>query len=90
MTTNERGAETVLLGREVGGDEREDVQRDAVDGDEGVLPLANGRQCGRSIPVESRNRVRGETVEVVRMLFFIQSDFPRRTAENMPRVSTPR
>ena len=63
MTTNERDAEAVLLGREVGRDEREDVQRYAVDGDEGVLPLANGRQCGRSILVELRDLVWGEAAK---------------------------
>ena len=63
MTTNERGAEAVLLGREVGRDERKDVQRYAVDGNEGVLPLANGCQCGRSVLVELRDLVWGEAAK---------------------------
>ena len=46
MTTDGSGVETILLRREVNGDEREDVQRDAVDVNEGVLPLANGCKCG--------------------------------------------
>ena len=46
MAAHERGTETVLLGREVGGDEGKDIQRDAVDVNEGVLPLADGRQRG--------------------------------------------
>ena len=37
MTTHESAAETILLRREVGGDEGKDIQRDAVDGNEGVL-----------------------------------------------------
>ena len=44
MTTHESGVEKFLLGNEMGGDEREDVQRDAVDRDERVSPLADIRQ----------------------------------------------
>ena len=42
MATHRSGMETVLLGGEVGRDEGKDIRRDAVDGDERVLPLANG------------------------------------------------
>ena len=43
MTAYESGAETVVLGREMGGDEGEDIQREAVYGNEGVHPLADCR-----------------------------------------------
>ena len=43
MTAHRSGIETVLLGREVGGDQGEDVHRDAIDASEGILPLADGR-----------------------------------------------
>ena len=46
MTTDGSSVETIPLRREVNGDERKDVQRDAVDVNEGVLPLANGCKCG--------------------------------------------
>ena len=44
MTAYKTNAEAVFLGREVGGDEGKDIQGDTVDVDEGVPPLANGRQ----------------------------------------------
>ena len=62
MTTHRSGVETVLLGRQVDGDETEDLQRDAIDVNEGVFPLTNGCQRGRDVPVELRDRVRGESV----------------------------
>jgi len=45
MPAYKRGAEAVVLGREMGGDQGNDIQRNAVYGNEGVLPLADGRQC---------------------------------------------
>ena len=59
------GVETVRLGMEVGGDEGKDVQRDAVDVNEGIPPLANVRQCGRDIPVELGDIVKGKAVKEV-------------------------
>ena len=41
MTAHGNGPESVLLGRKTGRDEGKDVQREAVDGDEGVPPLAD-------------------------------------------------
>ena len=46
MTTDGSGVETVPLGREVGGYERKDVQRNTVDGNERVPPRADS--CQRS------------------------------------------
>ena len=46
MTADESGAESVLLGRQVGGDEGKNVQWDAVDGSKRVLPFAYGYQRG--------------------------------------------
>ena len=44
MTAHRSGVETVLLGREVGRDQGEDVHRDAIDASEGVFPFADGCQ----------------------------------------------
>ena len=52
----------------MGGDEGKDFQRDAVYGNERVLPLADGRQRRRCIPVKLRNLVEGETTEQVSAL----------------------
>ena len=41
MTAHETGAETILVGSEVGGNEGKDIQRDAVDWNERVLPFAD-------------------------------------------------
>jgi hypothetical protein len=65
MTAHESGLETVLLGREMGGDEREDIQRNAVDGSEGVPPFTDDYKCGRNVAFESRYRVQVEATEVV-------------------------
>jgi hypothetical protein len=46
MTAYKTGAETVPLGREVGGDKGKDVHRDAVYANERVPPLADSRQHG--------------------------------------------
>ena len=51
MAADEGGEESVLLGRQVGGDEGKNVERDAVDGGKRVLPFADGCQCGRSVAV---------------------------------------
>jgi len=45
MAAHEGGTETLLLGREIGGDQGEDIHRGAVYGNEGVDPLVDGRQC---------------------------------------------
>ena len=68
MTTNETEAETVVLGREMGGDEGKDIQRDAVDGNEGVPPLADGDQRGRDVLVELRKGIKGEAIDQVSAL----------------------
>jgi hypothetical protein len=49
------GAEKVLLGREMGGDEGKDIQWDTVYGNERVPPFANSRQRGRGLLVELGN-----------------------------------
>ena len=69
MATNEGGVEAVRLGREMVGDEREDIQRDAIDGDERVPPLADIRQRRRNISVELGNIVEGVAVGEISMLF---------------------
>ena len=76
MTTHESCAETVLLGDEMGGDERKDVQLNAIDGKEGVPPLANIRQRRRDILVELRNVVKGEAIVGVNASFFRISQAP--------------
>jgi len=69
MTANKTGAEAVLLGREIRGDDGKDIQRDAVYANEGVPPLADIRQRGRDILVELGNIIEGEAVEEVSVLF---------------------
>ena len=59
------GPEMIRLGMEVGGDKGKDVQRNAVDVNEGVLPLTDICQRSGNIPVELRNIVKGEAVEEV-------------------------
>ena len=41
MTAHETGAETILVGSEVDGNEGKDIQRDVVDWNERVLPFAD-------------------------------------------------
>ena len=90
------GTETVCLGIEVGGDEGKDVQRDAVDTNKRVPPLANVRQSGRNIPVELGDIVKGEAVKEVGVSISHYSrprkrdDVLQRTTENSPCASAPR
>ena len=65
MTAHMTGAETVRLRMEMGGDEGKDIERNAVDGNKRVPPLADICQCGRNTSVELRNSVEGETIEEV-------------------------
>jgi len=60
------GSETIRLGMKVGGDEGKHVQRNAVDVNEGIPPLANACQHGRNILAELGDVVRGpgETVKL--------------------------
>src|SRR5882762_976503 len=92
MTAHKTCAETVLLGREVGGDEGKDVQRDAVDANERVLPLAESSKCSRKVPFELRNHVQGDAAEGVSDIALpgVENDPPQRTPENMPHASVPR
>ena len=57
--------ETVLVGREVGGNETKDFRWDAVDGDEGVHPFTDSYEGGRNVLFELRDRVQGEATGVV-------------------------
>lgn len=43
MTAHTTSIEMVLLGLEIGGDEGKDIQRDTVNGNEGVPPFADVR-----------------------------------------------
>ena len=68
MTAYESGPETVFLGREMGGDLRKDLRRNAIDVDERVPPFADIRQRGRGIPVELKNLIGGKAMEQVSVL----------------------
>ena len=57
MTAHKTREETVLLGREVGGDEGKEIQRDAVDVSDGVLPFTDNSKYGRNFALEVRNLV---------------------------------
>jgi len=68
MTADMAGTETVRLGMKIGGDEGKDVQRDAVDVNEGVLPLADICQRGRDILVESGDFIKSGAVNEIGVL----------------------
>ena len=55
MTTHMTGTESVLLGTQMGGDERKNIQRNAIGVGEGVPPFTDVCQRGRSILVELRH-----------------------------------
>jgi len=96
VTAHKAGTEAVVLGREMGRDEGKDIQRNTVYANERVPPLAEIRQCGREVPVELRNVIKGEAVWGVSALPLtglherVQDDISRRTEENMPCGSAPR
>ena len=77
ITAHITGIETIRLGMKVGGDERKDIQRNAVDADEGVPPLADVCQRGRSIPVELGDVVKGEAAEEVSGLSLLETSQAR-------------
>ena len=90
MTADKSGAESVLLGREVGGDEGKNVEWDAVDGSKRVPPFAYGYQRGRSVPVELRNGVQSEAVEEVSTTMFPSiRNASQLTTESTPHASIP-
>lgn len=62
VTAHESGAELFLLKSEMGRDKRENVQRNAVDGNKGVPPLADIRQHCGNVLVKLRDVVKGEAV----------------------------
>jgi hypothetical protein len=66
MTTHKTGAKYLAVRREMGGDEGENVERNTVDRNKRVPPLADGCQCGRGVLIELRNRIRSETVPKLR------------------------
>lgn len=95
MTAHKTGTEAVLLGRKIGRDKGEDIQWNAVYGNEEVLPFTNARQCGRNIPVDLRDVVKSKAAEEVSVSSFKTSCHagvsPQRTMESYtPRASTPR
>ena len=71
VAADESGAESVLLGRQVGGDEGKNVEWDAIDGSKRVPPFTDRCQCGRSVPVELRNGIQREAAEEVSSPFLI-------------------
>ena len=85
MTADGTCVENVPLGREVGGDEGKDVQRDAVNASEGVPPFTNSTKRGRNVAVELRHVRRGEATEVVSVSFLHEYEmFHQRTAKKIP------
>ena len=71
VAADKSGAESVPLGREVGGDKGKNVEWDAVDGSKRVLPFAYGYQRGRGVPVELRNGIQCEAAEEVSSSFLL-------------------
>jgi hypothetical protein len=74
MAAHGTGTETVLLGREVGGDEGKDIQRDAICASERVPPFANSRQRGRGLLIKLRHLIERDAAEEVSALGIV----PRR------------
>ena len=72
MAAHKTDVKTVLLGREMGGDEGKDVQRNAVYAKEGVPPLPDSCQRGRDILVQSRNVIKSEATKEVSASFLKQ------------------
>ena len=68
MTAYGTEAKYITSRGEISGDEREDVERDAIDRDERVPPLADSRQRGRGVLIKLRNRVEGGTVPKWRLV----------------------
>ena len=92
MTAHKSSPETILLGREMGGDKGKDLRRDAVRANGGVPPLADGQQRGRCFQAESTNLIEGEVANKVsaspsRLTIIYTS---QRTTENTLRASAPR
>ena len=75
MTAHESCTENISLGREVCGDEVKDVQRDTVDGSEGVLQFANRYKYGGDVAFELRNYIMiiGDAEVVVSESFYEMS-----------------
>lgn len=91
MAAHVTGMETVRLGIEMGGDEGKDVQRNAVDGNQRVPPLAYIRQYDRNISVELRNGIGCETTgEVSMSLLKTSRASSQRTMEKTSHASAPR
>ena len=93
MTTHMTGTESVLLGTQMGGDERKNIQRNAIGVSEGVPPFTDVCQRGRSILVELRHTVEGKAVEEASASLLkncTTNGIPRRTMESRPRASAPR
>ena len=89
------GSETIRLGMKVGGDEGKHVQRNAVDVNEGIPPLANACQRGRNIPAELGDVVGGPGEAVEKLTCHCsrphkRGDVSQRTTENRRCVSVPR
>ena len=55
MAADKGGTESVLLGREMGGDQGKNIRWYAVYGNEGVHPLADGRQCSRGVIIQGES-----------------------------------
>jgi hypothetical protein len=72
MTTHGTEAKYITSRGEIGGDERENVERDAIERDERVPPLADSRQRGRGILIKLRNHIEGGTVPKWRLVWSLR------------------
>ena len=90
VTAHGSCAENISLGREVRGDEGKDVQRNTVDGSEGVLQFTDGCKCGEDIAFELRNHIKGKATTVVSASFYNEFRMsPQRTAGGALHISAP-
>ena len=65
MAAYETCSKKVLVRREKGGNERKDIKRYSIYGNEGVFPLADGGQRGRDILLKLRDLFNDEAEEEV-------------------------
>lgn len=81
MAADESCTEAIFLGGKVGGDKEKGVQWDTIYADQCVLPLADGRECGRNVLLELGNRIRAVATEEVNMSSSNQSGPPFRNVQ---------
>ena len=71
VTAHESGTKSIILGREMGGDNGKDIHRDAIDKSEIVPPFPDSGQRCCSVLIKSGNGIQGVTAEEVSTSFLV-------------------